>query len=195
MSTRTHESASSTCHEAVMHKNVTRECRWETAPTAQSPGDGVLPCLETFRAARKQCEEYLECCPDHTRCGERMNTVSMAYKHAKSKANEIVERLLLCMGSLEPHTVLELAGMRVDRVHFRVPGVPFYKPDRATEERIARRLSMMSYATIDQKKDHFVKKFQATRTSCSSRRMRNFVSRQYFRQPYHLLRANSEWLS
>ncbi|KAK6019310.1 hypothetical protein OSTOST_15060, partial [Ostertagia ostertagi] len=43
--------------------------------------------------------------------------------------------------------------MKVDRLQFRVPGLPFYKPARSTEERIARRLSMMSYSAIDEKKD------------------------------------------
>ncbi|WKX97763.1 hypothetical protein Q1695_013438 [Nippostrongylus brasiliensis] len=145
------------------YRNMSRDCKWEPAPVAQLTEEELPTCLETLQKERKRCETFLECCPDHIRCGERMNAVSMAYQHAKMKAEELVERLLLCIGSLEPQTVLEIAGMRVDRLRFRTPGLPFYKPDRNTEERITRRLSLMSYAALDQKKDRFIRRFQTAR--------------------------------
>ncbi|KAK5983048.1 hypothetical protein GCK32_020718, partial [Trichostrongylus colubriformis] len=104
------------------HFQSTHICTWDGAPAVLPEERRPLECLAAFRGERRVCEELLQCCPDHTRCGERMNAVSMAYQHAKIKSKEIVERLLLCLGSLEPSTVLELSGMRVDRVQFRVPG-------------------------------------------------------------------------
>ncbi|VDO76423.1 unnamed protein product [Haemonchus placei] len=159
---------------------VTRTCAWDggsaTLPEERQPSE----CLAAFRGERRRCEELLQCCPDHTRCGERMNALSIAYQHAKSKSNEIVERLLLCLGSLEPSTVLELAGMKVGRLQFRVPGLPFYKPDRIVEKRISRRLSMMSYSAIDERKSRFIKKFQKKRDAIvASRSSRNVPKSQF----------------
>ncbi|XGW08233.1 hypothetical protein V3C99_010944 [Haemonchus contortus] len=159
---------------------VTRTCVWDggqaTLPEERQP----LECLAAFRGERRRCEELLQCCPDHTRCGERMNALSIAYQHAKSKSNEIVERLLLCLGSLEPSTVLELAGMKVGRLQFRVPGLPFYKPDRIVEKRIARRLSMMSYSAIDDRKNRFIKKFQQKRDAMVARKSSKNVPKSQF---------------
>ncbi|KAK6737543.1 hypothetical protein RB195_019942 [Necator americanus] len=77
----------------------------------------------------------------------------------ENESKEIVQRLLLCLESGEPQHFSELAAMQLDRMDFRIPGIPFLKPNRETEQRIARRLGLMSYAAIEQRREKHLKKF------------------------------------
>ncbi|KAL6735841.1 hypothetical protein Aduo_006248 [Ancylostoma duodenale] len=151
-------------------RNLAATCPYRETPAKSHSAHTPFECFSSFRSERQKCEALLQCCPEHLRCAERLNSVSVAYQHAKSRANELVQRLLLCLGSVEPQSFLEIAAMQVDGMRFRVPGLPFLKPDRETEQRIARRLSLMSYSAIEQRREKHVKRFQQVRERLLSRR-------------------------
>ncbi|CAB05719.1 CPG4 domain-containing protein [Caenorhabditis elegans] len=127
-----------------------------------SKGD-ALQCLIEFKQDREYCESLLECCPDHTRCGERMNAVSLSYQNARVKAEQIVYSMISCIVVNDPRFLREGARLQSLRDPYRNAGVPFLRPDAYTEARITRRLALTSTATLSQRRERFLKKYSQIR--------------------------------
>uniref|UniRef100_A0A8R1HVR3 Chondroitin proteoglycan 4 domain-containing protein n=1 Tax=Caenorhabditis japonica TaxID=281687 RepID=A0A8R1HVR3_CAEJA len=127
-----------------------------------SKGDS-LQCLIEFKQDREYCESLLECCPDHTRCGERMNAVSLSYQNARVKAEQIVYSMISCIVVNDPRFLREGARLQALRDPYRNAGVPFLRPDAYTEARITRRLALTSTSTLSQRRERFLKKYTQVR--------------------------------
>ncbi|PAV61907.1 hypothetical protein WR25_19029 isoform B [Diploscapter pachys] len=126
-------------------------------------GRDAFQCLLDYKQDREYCESLLECCPDHIRCGERMNAVSQSYQSAKDKAQQIVSNMLFCIVNNDPRFREEGIRLQQLRDPYRNAGIPFLRPDKATEERILRRLSLTSTSSLLQRRTRFNEKYRDVR--------------------------------
>ncbi|CAJ0607245.1 unnamed protein product [Cylicocyclus nassatus] len=145
-----------------------KDCSWNTLSLKSQSRSTPFACLTIFRSARDGCEKLLQCCPEHSRCAERLNTFSVAYQEAKDKVHKILQRLLLCLASEHSLAFPEVVAMQANSMRSRIAGVPFFKPDTSTEQRISRRLNLMSYSTMlkrttERRKKIHAKRFQQAR--------------------------------
>ncbi|CAB3403989.1 unnamed protein product [Caenorhabditis bovis] len=140
-----------------------------------SRGDS-LQCLIDFKQDREYCESLLECCPDHTRCGERMNAVSLSYQNSRVKAEQIVYNMISCIVSNDPRFLREGARLQALRDPYRNAGIPFLRPDAYTESRISRRLALTSTATLAQRRERFLKKYSQIRQVVAQKLVNQFTT-------------------
>ncbi|CAI2323643.1 unnamed protein product [Caenorhabditis sp. 36 PRJEB53466] len=141
----------------------TDSCDYVQPVSRNSSKGDALQCLIEFKQDREYCESLLECCPDHTRCGERMNAVSLSYQNARVKAEQIVYSMISCVVVNDPRFLREGARLQSLRDPYRNSGVPFLRPDAYTEARITRRLALTSTSTLSQRRERFLKKYTQIR--------------------------------
>uniref|UniRef100_A0A1I7UUG2 DUF725 domain-containing protein n=1 Tax=Caenorhabditis tropicalis TaxID=1561998 RepID=A0A1I7UUG2_9PELO len=144
-------------------EQFTDSCDYVQPVSRNSSKGDALQCLIEFKQDREYCESLLECCPDHTRCGERMNAVSLSYQNARVKAEQIVYSMISCIVVNDPRFLREGARLQSLRDPYRNAGVPFLRPDAYTEARITRRLALTSTATLSQRRERFLKKYSQIR--------------------------------
>ncbi|CAI5441819.1 unnamed protein product [Caenorhabditis angaria] len=135
-----------------------------------------LQCLIEYKQDREYCESLLECCPDHTRCGERMNAVSLAYQNARVKADQVVYNMISCIVSNDPRFLREGARLQSLRDPYRNAGLPFLRPDAYTEARITRRLALTTTSILGQRKDRFMKKYSQIRQIVAQRIVEQYAA-------------------
>ncbi|CAI4232728.1 unnamed protein product [Auanema sp. JU1783] len=144
-------------------------CEYSPTPSRDHYGKEQYQCVVEYLADRQQCEALLNCCPDHTRCAERVNAVSLAYQQGKAKSLQIVSNLLSCVVSRDPSAHELVSKLRRQRSAVRNAGLPFLKPDLATEERIARRQSLTSTVTFSDRQQKFVQRYNEIREVLAKR--------------------------
>ncbi|CAP37727.1 Protein CBG20775 [Caenorhabditis briggsae] len=144
-------------------EQFTDSCDYVQPVSRNSSKGDALQCLIEFKQDREYCESLLECCPDHTRCGERMNAVSLSYQNARVKAEQIVYSMISCIVVNDPRFLREGARLQSLRDPYRNAGVPFLRPDAYTEARITRRLALTSTSTLSQRRERFLKKYSQIR--------------------------------
>lgn len=158
-------------------------CGYSPVSLRDSYGKETNQCVTEYYEDRQVCEKLLDCCPDHVRCGERMNAVSVSYMHAKAKANQIISNMLKCVQSSDPTTAGDISLITSAKSIIRNPGLPFLRPDaptgefffpllvisRFSEDRITRRLSLTSTATIEQRRQRFNRRYNQVRSLLSQR--------------------------
>ncbi|EYB88604.1 hypothetical protein Y032_0244g3527 [Ancylostoma ceylanicum] len=66
-------------------RNLVATCPYGETSTKSHFAQTPFECFSSFRSERQKCEALLQCCPEHLRCAERLNSVSVAYQHAKSR--------------------------------------------------------------------------------------------------------------
>ncbi|CAJ0963209.1 unnamed protein product, partial [Mesorhabditis belari] len=72
-------------------------CEVPAFPIIPTVPQSPKTCLINFREDRKSCEQMLNCCPEHIKCAEKLNTLSIAYQEAKKKSVAIADRMLTCV--------------------------------------------------------------------------------------------------
>lgn len=133
-------------------------------------------CFMDYKKDREYCETLLECCPDHSRCAERMNAVSFAYQSARLKAQHIVSNMISCIAENDPRFVREGERLQTLRDPYRNAGIPFLKPDRYTEDRIERRLANTNRTTLEWRRQRFNKKYQEIRQQMAEKLINKYTT-------------------